>query len=701
MRTAVMIVFILTTASLAQAPDQFFQQALLKENGEGDPAAAAAIYEKIAGDETAGRALRAKAQLHIGICWEKMGKSEAGKAYQEVITRFPEQEEVAAAAKEKLRALRKDADESKIFYPPYQELIKSEQKVWGIAFSPNGKWMAVGSEDKIWLHDIGRIQNRTLLLDGLARERHNLSWSPKGHYVSYTAKSQDGDQTALYSVRVDQGLGKITDPQECLLEKNGFHCYDWQDDESEIAFCSNYPGAINLFSLSEHKITWSRLYDSFIYTIKWGGNPNQLYFVINDSTYQLTTRVLDTATGRENMLLRGQLLFDFTSDRRFGALFSQVKDGKRAYLGLHSTEKNQIVHVSLPEGAERPHLGCFDSGARHFVVPAFTEIGEIIKYDRTNKSLSVVTPPDGYFHFPLVSPDGRFLLYGQYTEDKNLLHIQDLVQGSTRVIPVDNMFGWPSWSADGRFIAYQGRDNINQGWRTKVLDLSTLQTVALDVSENLITDWSPQKTFFSSTRELNGEKQVMINDPGGMKKVLAVSRTGIDRAGWNRKNGWLVYTISDSNSTSVMTADPASGERHLYFKSAASIQNPRLSHDGTHIAYTTDNQQQLRVVRLDGTEDRLVSKKQGHYFSSNHLWLTDDSAIIDQLITDERECYIAQFNLSDSSETLLTNHGRKYITTLALSPDGSALYFDSWHVADATTLYQIDLAEVWDYFDNK
>jgi len=701
MRTAVLIVFVFAAVLLAQSSSQLFQQALLKENGEGDLAAAVTLYEKIAGDETAGRALRAKAQLHIGICWEKMGKSEAGKAYQEVITRFPEQEEVAAAAKEKLRALRKDADESKIFYPPYQELIKSEQKVWGIAFSPNGKWLAVGSEDNIWLHDLGQIQNRTLLLDRLARNRHNLSWSPKGHYVSYTADSPDSERTALYSVQVDEAVGKTTGPLESLFVQENLFGYDWQADESEIACCSNSPGAISRFSLPERKMIWSRPYNSFVYTIKWGGIPDQLYFVIYDSTNQLATKMLDTATGRENFLFHGELLFDFTADRRYGALFSQIKDENKVYLGLYSVEKDQIVHVSLPAGVERPHYGRFDSGARHFVAPAFTEIGQIMMYDLRRKSVQVVTPPDAYYHFPLVSPDGRFLLYDLFSADKNLLHIRDLEQGTTRVIPVDNMFGWPSWSADGRFIAYQGRDNINQSWQTKILDLSTLQTVPLGVSASVITSWSLVKTWLLFTREVNGEKQLLVSDPGGKKKVLAASRSNITAAGWNNGNGWLVYAISDSAGSSVMTVDPATGEQHLCFKSASSIENPRLSRDGSRIAYNTNHRQHLRVVRLDGTGDRLLSRKHSHQFSGNHLWLPDNSAIIDQLITDERECYIARFNLSDSSETLLTNHGRKYITTLALSPDGSALYFDSWHVADATTLYQIDLAEVWDYFGNE
>ena len=70
----VFLALVLFSFSFAQTSSQFFQQALLKENGEGDLKAAVEIYQKIVNDATADRSMRAKALLHIGLCWEKMGK---------------------------------------------------------------------------------------------------------------------------------------------------------------------------------------------------------------------------------------------------------------------------------------------------------------------------------------------------------------------------------------------------------------------------------------------------------------------------------------------------------------------------------------------------------------------------------------------------------------------------------------------------
>src|SRR3989304_3019783 len=97
-----LFVLVIYTLCFAQTPSQLFQQALLKENGEGDLPAAVALYEKIVGDATAERELRAKAQLHIGMCWEKMGSQQAISAYQVIIEHYADQNEIVIIARERL-----------------------------------------------------------------------------------------------------------------------------------------------------------------------------------------------------------------------------------------------------------------------------------------------------------------------------------------------------------------------------------------------------------------------------------------------------------------------------------------------------------------------------------------------------------------------------------------------------------------------
>src|SRR5512139_2908342 len=69
----------------SQSASAVFEQALLKENAEGSLKEAIAIFSRIAGDKTADPAIRARAQLHVGICHEKLGDAQARGAYEQLI----------------------------------------------------------------------------------------------------------------------------------------------------------------------------------------------------------------------------------------------------------------------------------------------------------------------------------------------------------------------------------------------------------------------------------------------------------------------------------------------------------------------------------------------------------------------------------------------------------------------------------------
>src|SRR5210317_182995 len=79
----------------SQNQEQLFQQALMKEEGEGALQEAIDIYSKIVVNSAADRSLQAKAQLQIGQCFEKLGKKQASEAYNKVIKQFADQQQTA------------------------------------------------------------------------------------------------------------------------------------------------------------------------------------------------------------------------------------------------------------------------------------------------------------------------------------------------------------------------------------------------------------------------------------------------------------------------------------------------------------------------------------------------------------------------------------------------------------------------------
>ena len=99
--------FLFDNLSSQQIPEELFEKALYMEEAQGDLQKAIELYEQILKQLPENRGIAAKAQLHIGLCYEKLGLQEAPKAYQKVLDDFPDQKEVVKMAQEKLSVLRK------------------------------------------------------------------------------------------------------------------------------------------------------------------------------------------------------------------------------------------------------------------------------------------------------------------------------------------------------------------------------------------------------------------------------------------------------------------------------------------------------------------------------------------------------------------------------------------------------------------
>src|SRR5210317_70958 len=107
-KSIILLLIITTWAAepvFSQNQEQLFQQALMKEEGEGALQEAIDIYTKIVENSSAERLLRANAQLQIGLCYEKLGKKQATEAYNRVIKQFADQQQTAEIAKARIQSL--------------------------------------------------------------------------------------------------------------------------------------------------------------------------------------------------------------------------------------------------------------------------------------------------------------------------------------------------------------------------------------------------------------------------------------------------------------------------------------------------------------------------------------------------------------------------------------------------------------------
>jgi len=93
------------TSLIAQDAEKAFQQAMMKEEGEGNLTEAIEIYSKLVDDTSVDREIRANSLLHIGICYEKLGKKNASRVYEKLIAEFSDQSEISSIAREKLKSI--------------------------------------------------------------------------------------------------------------------------------------------------------------------------------------------------------------------------------------------------------------------------------------------------------------------------------------------------------------------------------------------------------------------------------------------------------------------------------------------------------------------------------------------------------------------------------------------------------------------
>ena len=94
--------------SMQQSAEQLYQAGLYAEEVEGDLQKAIQIYTQVLEKFAEKKEIAADAQLHIGLCYEKLGRTEAIKAYEQVLKNYAGQAKQVAEARARLAALRKE-----------------------------------------------------------------------------------------------------------------------------------------------------------------------------------------------------------------------------------------------------------------------------------------------------------------------------------------------------------------------------------------------------------------------------------------------------------------------------------------------------------------------------------------------------------------------------------------------------------------
>lgn len=208
----------IATASAAyaqQTAEELYQAGLYQEEVQGNLESAIDVYRQILEDFSDNRTVGAKALLHIGLCYEKLGLREAQQAYQGVISDYPEAAQEVAVARQRLASLTEALAELER-EPRFRKIRIASEPRNGV-LSPDGNKLAFISEGAVWLvplqgnvgPDIAGEPVRLAEVPGVWDNGSLMAWSADGEWITVNGGSEDGALDAVSVIPVGGGEPRV------------------------------------------------------------------------------------------------------------------------------------------------------------------------------------------------------------------------------------------------------------------------------------------------------------------------------------------------------------------------------------------------------------------------------------------------------------------------------------------------------------
>lgn len=705
-KNLILILFILffpTLSIFAQTQSQLFQQALLKENGEGDLKGAVAIYEKIVQDKTADRAIQAKAQLHIGMCWEKMGKQEAIEAYKKVIKKFDDQKTIVDQASQRLKELTIKSSDITAQRPIYEKIIETDGTIMSADYSPNGKWIVfsekIDTATNVWIIERQNKQ-KNLLMENVSLGIAPLKWSPSGEYISYGGPMKPISQSGLWIVPVDQTTGFKTGIAHTIVDSLPIIGFDWHP--AEPILCYAYAGAkgagLSVIDLRtnepKHILENSK---ATILSPCWANDGASILFSSKGTSGVQSFDIfhLDVTTKELKQIIDKSGLYDIAADDLVAAR-SIVQSP--VILKMVSLTQDLTQEFVLMNEFVNSIYGRFSPNGTKFLLPSRRRNANINKINLKDGTIVQINDEQGYYYDPVIAHDGRTISYIKGGTETETICLYKINGDNEKIITVDDILSYPAWSPNGKHILYQ--DTYKN--RLVLLDIETGLFKTLDKYLETSWDkshWSPdgRKISYSVRNDKDG---LYLIDLEGNKKLLASSDNYITTADWFSDNDKIVYAISNgSESSNVIIQSLSSEDKKVFPVVQANIKSPTLSPDEKWIAFIGQkkNEQAWRLYLLASETGGEAKKITPSSVASveGFSWIPDNEHIL--VNGWESDGMATQIYLIDTTGALkqIFTKEKSIKYGLIITPDGTDAYY--WYQYDTgSNLWELDFSNLLD-----
>ncbi len=582
LRTCLLIVFCLSLLAGAsprtpQSIEALMGTALRQEEVEGNIEAAIATYKKVIAADGVSRALAATAQYRIGLCYEKLGNTEARRAFEQVLSNYQDQKETVALARARLNAL--DASGSKGNEGQGLSLrqIKIDPGIIGPP-SPDGRYIAYGDRgNDVAVYDLTSGTSRKITHSDNKSSEYplNFAWSPDGNRLAYDwYKVQDNS----YDLRI---VG-LDGSQPRILYKSGRESQvvdlEWFPDGKSLAVTFDYPCRIVRISVEDGDIQIIQAISDRAAPAFIAISPDGRY-VAYDSMPGI---FVVPATGGEAMAI--------VNERSEARLFGWDREGHSLLFTSDRSGTLDLWRVAIVNGKPQaepglvaPNIGnvraegCTPEGSCFYSLRGRQDDIYIATLDRTAGRL--VIPPKrinsthiGSCASPSWSRDGEYVAYlaaasPSERSSYSKVCIWSADNGSQKEFLLDralSIIGHPgSWTLDGQFLQARVRDN----YRTDLVHVSTA----------------------------NGDVSIIATSQKG-----AIPEWGSGLlVDWTSDASRIFWLSSVSpGATAVFTTEIPSGRVREVYRSAESSRlltlGKPLSPDGKWLALSLDSQNQSK-----------------------------------------------------------------------------------------------------------
>jgi Tol biopolymer transport system component len=603
--------------AIAQKDEQaevLMQAAHQKQLVEGQLEDAIQLYKRIVQEHSGNHAVAAKALLEMGQCYEKLGNTEARKAYEHVLRDYADQNEAAAQARARLAAI-----SSKVASGSSEMVVR---RVWAGpdvdgqgGVSPDGRYLSYADPTT------GNLALRDLLT---GKMRYLTNNTESGGNAFFSTISPDGKEVAYEWYQDDSGDLRLValDGSAPRILEGGAIPTDWSPDGKYVLAIllrigTPFPSQIALTSVADGSVR-------VLKTFEWS-HPGKVKFSPDGRYIAYDYPPQQESDNRDIFLLAadGSREIPLVEHPAEDELLGWTPDGKHILFASDRSGSMSAWIVPVADGKPQgpPELVKQDIGPAQPI--GFTRAGsyyygleigtrDIYTAEFDPAAGRVVTQPQkatqrfvGSNFSPAWSLDGQFLAYlssrRQGLFEHDIIAIRSLKTGEERDLSPNllDLWGPIRWSPDGRSILVPGKDKkIQHG-----LYLVDAQTG--EVRSNLQSD-------------LNSEISHPAWFPDG-KRLLYTDR--------RPESG----TITEA----VVVRDLQTGQKTELFRPTRGlkIDDIALSPDGRQVALTLLEKETrssvLKVLPLAGGEaSELVRAKEPETIVGDSLSWSSDSRYI-------------------------------------------------------------------------